>query len=232
MNRLIVAPLYHFYVNVRDDSFPQVIDLEGGYKIKKLDHNLLTPTLDFFKDSFSEYDKKDLGVCTYAIYYEYDVPEDQTPIPDELLADIHHITQTLRLIKRTRTVPASSCAFTRGTTTDIGLTEEERETHMYIIGRTGSGKTTMMFSMAKHDIEQGRGMAFLDPHGDAADDLLSIIPKSRLNDFVYINPIDLKYPIGINILELTPGLDEDEAELEKEVHPTKKIRPMLNSEAV
>ncbi len=104
-----------------------------------------------------------------------------------------------------------------GTTTDIGLTEEERETHMYIIGRTGSGKTTMMFSMAKRDIEQGRGMAFLDPHGDAADDLISIIPTSRINDLVFINPIDLKHPIGINILELTPGLDEDEAELEKEV---------------
>lgn len=104
-----------------------------------------------------------------------------------------------------------------GTTTDIGLTEEERETHMYIIGRTGSGKTTMMFSMAKHDIEQGRGMAFLDPHGDVADDLVSIIPKERLNDLVFINPIDLKYPIGINILELTEGLDEDELELEKEV---------------
>ncbi|OGE19181.1 hypothetical protein A3J19_01205 [Candidatus Daviesbacteria bacterium RIFCSPLOWO2_02_FULL_41_8] len=104
-----------------------------------------------------------------------------------------------------------------GTTTLIGLTEEERETHMYIIGRTGSGKTTMMFSMAKHDIEDGRGMAFLDPHGDAADDLISIIPKDRLNDLVFINPIDLKYPIGINLLELTPGLDEDEAELEKEV---------------
>ena len=104
-----------------------------------------------------------------------------------------------------------------GTTTDIGLTEEERETHMYIIGRTGSGKTTMMFSMAKHDIEQGRGMAFLDPHGDVTDDLISIIPKTRINDLVFINPIDLKFPIGINILELTPGLDEDEAELEKEI---------------
>ncbi len=104
-----------------------------------------------------------------------------------------------------------------GTTTDIGLTEEERETHMYIIGRTGSGKTTMMFSMAKRDIEEGRGMAFLDPHGDVADDLVSIIPKDRLNDLIFINPIDLKYPIGINLLELTPGLDEDEAELEKEV---------------
>src|SRR3989344_7751493 len=104
-----------------------------------------------------------------------------------------------------------------GTTTDIGLTEEERETHMYIIGRTGSGKTTMIFSMAKHDIEKGRGMAFLDPHGDAADDLVSIVPESRINDLVFINPIDLKYPVGINLLELTPGLDEDEAELEKEV---------------
>ncbi|MBI2600007.1 hypothetical protein HYW43_03765, partial [Candidatus Daviesbacteria bacterium] len=58
-----------------------------------------------------------------------------------------------------------------GTTTLIGLTEEERETHMYVIGRTGSGKTTMMFSMAKNDIEKGQGLAFLDPHGDAADDL-------------------------------------------------------------
>ncbi len=104
-----------------------------------------------------------------------------------------------------------------GTTTNIGLTEEERGTHMYIIGRTGSGKTTMMLSMARHDVEQGRGMAFLDPHGDAASDLLSVIPESRLNDLVYINPIDLKYPVGINILELTEGLDEDEAELEKEV---------------
>ncbi|MDO8657607.1 MAG: type IV secretion system DNA-binding domain-containing protein [Candidatus Levybacteria bacterium] len=104
-----------------------------------------------------------------------------------------------------------------GTTTQIGLTEEERETHMYIIGRTGSGKTTMMFSMAKRDIEEGRGMAFLDPHGDAADDLVSIIPENRINDLVFINPIDLKHPIGINLLELTPGLDEDEAELEKEV---------------
>ncbi len=104
-----------------------------------------------------------------------------------------------------------------GSNTDIGLTEEERETHMYIIGRTGSGKTTMMFSMAKHDIDQGRGMAFLDPHGDVAEDLVSIIPTNRMKDLVYFNPIDLKYPIGINILELTPGLDEDEAELEKEV---------------
>ncbi|MDD2823161.1 MAG: type IV secretion system DNA-binding domain-containing protein [Candidatus Daviesbacteria bacterium] len=152
------------------------------------------------------------------------------------ISDIYHfpytsMTNTENLVKsHSKTLPAPlslkkgnkyDVVFGRnnygGTITDIGLTEQERETHMYIIGRTGSGKTTMMFSMAKQDIEEGRGLAFLDPHGDAADDLISIIPEKRLNDLVFINPIDLKYPIGINILELTPGLDEDEAELEKEV---------------
>ncbi len=104
-----------------------------------------------------------------------------------------------------------------GTVTPIGLTQEERETHTYIIGRTGSGKTTLMFSMAKHDIESGEGIAFVDPHGDVSEDLLACIPENRKDDLIYLNPIDLKYPIGINLLELTPGLDEDEAELEKEV---------------
>jgi energy-coupling factor transporter ATP-binding protein EcfA2 len=104
-----------------------------------------------------------------------------------------------------------------GTTTAIGLTQEERETHMYIIGRTGSGKTTLMFSLAKHDIENGEGIAFIDPHGDVSEDLLASIPEERINDLIYVNPIDLKHPIGINLLELTPGLDEDDAELEKEV---------------
>lgn len=103
------------------------------------------------------------------------------------------------------------------TTTDIGLTEEERQTHMYILGRTGSGKTTLMFTMAKHDIEEGRGLAFIDPHGDVAEDLVASIPLSRKDDLIYVNPIDLKFPIGINLLELTKGLDEDKIELEKEV---------------
>ncbi len=104
-----------------------------------------------------------------------------------------------------------------GIQTPIGLTQEERETHMFIIGRTGSGKTTLISTMARSDIENGHGIAFLDPHGDISEDLVASIPLSRKDDLVYFNPIDLKYPIGINLLELTPGLDEDDAELEKEV---------------
>lgn len=104
-----------------------------------------------------------------------------------------------------------------GAETPIGLTNEERKTHLYILGRTGGGKTTLMFAMAKADIENGEGMAFLDPHGDVSEDLLSCVPEERKNDLIYFNPFDVKHPIGINLLELTPNLDEDEAQLEKDV---------------
>ncbi len=66
------------------------------------------------------------------------------------------------------------------------------------------------------DINNGKGVAFIDPHGDAAQKLLGFIPKHRLNDVVYLNPVDIKYPIGINLLELPEGLDEDDLLIEKE----------------
>lgn len=103
-----------------------------------------------------------------------------------------------------------------GIRTPIGLTDKERETHMYVIGRTGSGKTTMLSAMAVSDIQNGRGMAFVDPHGDVAQDLVHCVPLERQDDLIYLNPIDMEYPVHINLLELTPGLSEDEEELEKE----------------
>ncbi len=99
----------------------------------------------------------------------------------------------------------------------IGMTDDERSRHVYTIGQTGSGKSTVMFHMAKDDIQKGRGVAVIDPHGDLIEDLLATIPEERINDFIYFNPFDIKYPVGINLLELTPGLDADELELEKEL---------------
>lgn len=104
----------------------------------------------------------------------------------------------------------------RGTTTKIGLTDKDRAKHMYLIGRTGSGKSTILFHMAKQDILAGRGLCVIDPHGDLVEDLLAVIPEIRKDEFVYINPYDMKYPVRINLLELPEGLDEDELELEKE----------------
>jgi hypothetical protein len=85
------------------------------------------------------------------------------------------------------------------------------------LGQTGSGKSTIMFHMAKDDINKGRGMAILDPHGDLAEDLINTVPENRINDCIYFNPFDLAYPIGLNLLELTAGLSGDELEQEKEL---------------
>ena len=104
-----------------------------------------------------------------------------------------------------------------GTATDIGLTKEERVRHMYIIGATGTGKTTMILKMADQDIKNGKGVAVIDPHGDLAESLLSCIPDKRKDDLIYFNPDDIKYPIGVNLLELTPGLNEDDQLREKEL---------------
>ena len=99
----------------------------------------------------------------------------------------------------------------------VGLTDDDRSRHVYILGQTGSGKSTIMFHMAKDDINKGRGIAMLDPHGDLAEDLLNTIPENRFDDCVYFNPNDLAYPIGLNLLELTEGLTGDDLEQEKEL---------------
>lgn len=100
---------------------------------------------------------------------------------------------------------------------NIGLSDDDRSRHVYLIGQTGSGKTTVIYHMAKDDIAKGRGLAVIDPHGDLAEDLLNTVPETRTNDLIYFNPFDIKYPIGINLLELTPDLDDDDLELEKEL---------------
>jgi len=100
---------------------------------------------------------------------------------------------------------------------DIGLTDDDRSRHVYAIGQTGSGKTTIIFHMAKDDIQKGRGVAVIDPHGDLAEDLLYSVPENRFNDCIYLNPFDISHPIGINLLELKEGLNEDELEQEKEL---------------
>lgn len=103
------------------------------------------------------------------------------------------------------------------TVTPIGLTEDERERHMYIIGGTGNGKTTMLFYQILQDIRAGNGVAVLDPHGDLAERILRYIPEERINDVIYLNPDDLAHPIGMNLLELSPDLEGDDLLREKDL---------------
>lgn len=103
------------------------------------------------------------------------------------------------------------------TSIDVGLTDDDRSRHVYLIGQTGSGKSTIIYHMASDDIKKGRGLALVDPHGDLAEGLISEVPDDRIEDTIYFNPYDIKYPVGINLLEINEGLNEDELDLEKEL---------------
>lgn len=103
-----------------------------------------------------------------------------------------------------------------GVTTHIGLTEDERRRHMYILGATGMGKSTLLLSMINSDLKRGKGIAVIDPHGDLTEEILNLIPEERIKDVVYFNPDDIGYPMGINLLELSKGVTGDDALREKE----------------
>ncbi len=83
----------------------------------------------------------------------------------------------------------------------FGIKVDDRRRHMYVIGKTGMGKTALIQNMAIQDIQEGRGVGFVDPHGEAAEELLEFVPSSRINDVVYINPADLNYPVAFNVME-------------------------------
>jgi len=89
----------------------------------------------------------------------------------------------------------------RSRETFIKMAEDDRRRHLYIIGQTGTGKTTLILNMIKQDIEEGRGVAFIDPHGDSVEKVLGFIPQERAEDVIYFNPPDVERPIGLNMLE-------------------------------
>jgi len=83
----------------------------------------------------------------------------------------------------------------------FGIKQDDRRRHMYLIGKTGTGKSTVMENMIIQDIRAGRGVALVDPHGDFAEKILDYIPNDRVNDVVYFNPADINYPIAFNVME-------------------------------
>lgn len=89
----------------------------------------------------------------------------------------------------------------RGKNVSFGIKAKDRQRHMYVIGKTGMGKSTLLENMAVQDIQNGEGMAFIDPHGSAAETLLNYIPPHRVNDVVYFAPFDMNNPVAFNIME-------------------------------
>jgi len=83
----------------------------------------------------------------------------------------------------------------------FGIKQDDRRRHFYTIGKTGMGKSNLMENMAIQDIQNGHGVAYVDPHGEGAEKLLDFIPKERIKDVVFFNPADLDFPIAFNVME-------------------------------
>ncbi len=83
----------------------------------------------------------------------------------------------------------------------FGIKLDDRRRHIYIIGKSGMGKSELLKNFAIQDIVDGRGLAFVDPHGDPVEDLLDYIPPERIKDVIYVNPADTEHPISFNIME-------------------------------
>jgi len=89
----------------------------------------------------------------------------------------------------------------RGIKRPVHISDEDRLRHIYIIGKTGTGKSEMLVDLIMQDIRAGKGLCFMDPHGDAIEDLLQMIPPERAEDVIYFNPGDSERPMGLNLLE-------------------------------
>ncbi len=83
----------------------------------------------------------------------------------------------------------------------FGIKLDDRRRHMYVVGKSGMGKSELLKMLAIQDIQDGRGLCFMDPHGDPVYDLLDYIPPERVKDVIFINPADMQYPIGFNVME-------------------------------
>lgn len=97
----------------------------------------------------------------------------------------------------------------RGVQKEIRLSDNDRRRHTYVIGATGMGKSVLLTNIAYQDMVAGRGFAFIDPHGDAAELLLSKVPEDRIDDVVYFEPADIEHPVGMNMFEWTTEDQKD-----------------------
>ena len=92
-------------------------------------------------------------------------------------------------------------AYSEGTAKPVYLTDEDRRRHIYMVGQTGTGKSTLLGNLIIQDIQNGKGVAIIDPHGDLVENSLGFVPKERLDDVIYFNPGDLSRPLGLNMLD-------------------------------
>ncbi len=158
---------------------------------------------DFIYRNFTEKYKMVLNGEEMATLFHFPLPSTETPKIDWLLS---------RKAAPPSNLPTEGLLLGhvdyRNHKFDVRIKQEDRRRHMYIIGKSGSGKTEMMKAMVQQDIEEGRGVCVIDPHGDFAEDALGFVPKERAEDVVFFDPSDFERPMGLNMLEFDPEKPE------------------------
>lgn len=168
------------------------------------------------------------GKEIYGNYVIRDIGEDQDIVNIEELASLYHLPNISvetpniawsrsRKLEPPMNIPKSTddnvTTFGETSYRDIkiqfGLKRKDRQRHFYLLGKTGSGKSTVFKNMFISDVLAGEGACFVDPHGDTVEELLSYIPPNRIQDVVYFNPTDVNHPVGFNLLELKDKSQRD-----------------------
>jgi len=102
----------------------------------------------------------------------------------------------------------------RGRLTDVRMMDKDRTRHHYVIGKSGTGKSVFLSFCARQDVQRGKGVCMVDPHGDLIEDVLAYVPKERAKDVVVFNPSDTERPMGLNLLEAHTDEEKDRASLD------------------
>lgn len=172
-----------------------------------------------FGNTFSVSTPRNQGrLITYFIHRHFD-PRYKLILNSEELASLYHFplasTETPKIdwLLARKALPPSNLpreglllglSEYRGHTYEIRMKDPDRRRHMYIIGKSGGGKSVLQKSLIKQDILNGKGVCVIDPHGDLAEECLEFVPKERAEDVIFFNPADYERPIGLNMLEFDP----------------------------
>lgn len=161
----------------------------------------------FFNYSFREWNPKESVILnSQELASIFHLPVSSTEVPRLLWLKIKESEPPPNLPGEGLAIGES--AF-RGESKLIRVKDDDRRRHLYIIGQTGTGKSYLMLNMAAQDIKDGKGICLIDPHGDLVNDLLSLVPKERVNDVIVFDPGDMERPLGLNMLEFNPSRPEE-----------------------
>ena len=210
------------------DSFSQYGGFEytNGFKRKK-PRNIKKFLHDFIYRNFVERGRLVLNTEEMSSLYHFPLPITETP---------NILWLQAKLAGAPVNMPKEGIIlghnFFRNEDTIVRLKEGDRRRHLYIIGKSGVGKSVLIGNMVKQDMEAGRGVCVIDPHGDLVDDALSNVPDNRLEDVIYFDPSDMARPMGLNMLEYKEDSQKDFAVQEMiaifmKLFPPEMIGPMF-----